>query len=273
METKGRRASDRINVEIPIEVAGIDCLGVQFFDRTHTLVISRHGGKLALERKLAPQQEVTIRCLATGLEADARVVGQIEESSRPYYYGIKFLDEEENIWDIEFPPLTDSEGALGRVVLECGGCKNREVIYLDDFELEVLEANGHLSRSCKRCRDVSLWRKSRAEMPGPEVATLTPPVPTQLQDKRREPRREMRVAACVRTARIGQDLVKTRSVSRGGLCFTSPWEYVKGEAIEVAVPYSPGGDNIFLPAKIVRLKFLASEGTRIYGVAFQQLKG
>jgi hypothetical protein len=72
---------------------------------------------------------------------------------------------------------------------------------------------------------------------------------------------------------LGQDLVKTRTVSHHGLCFTSPWEYAPGEAVEIAVPYSPSGGNIFLPAKIVRLELLASAGTRMYAVAFQHLNG
>ena len=273
MEKEGRRASERIELETSIEVSGTDLRGFQFLERTRTLVIGRHGGKIALERTLAPQQEVRIRCLATGLEADACVIGGVEKVSGTYYYGIEFPKDEDNIWGIEFPPLSDSEGAIGRVLLECIGCKSREVFYLDEFELEVLEANAHLSRSCKRCRDVSLWRKSAGEMPGAEVAAPAPPPPAELQNKRREPRREMRVMACVRTARLGEDLVTTRNVSRGGLCFTSPQEYAEGEAIEVAVPYSPGGGNIFLPAKIARVQLLAAEGTRIYGVAYQYLKG
>lgn len=275
METEGRRASERMELEIPIEVAGADCLGSQFLDRTRTAVIGRHGGKIGLERKLVAQQEITIRCLATGREAEACIVGLLGKSRGTYYYGIKFIGGENNIWGIEFPPLTESEGAIGRILLECIGCKNREVVCLNDFELEVLEVNRHISRSCKLCRDVSLWRKSSEDTRESETATpaSSPPVPAQLQDRRREPRREMRVTACIRTARFGEDLVKTRSVSRCGLCFTSPWEYVPGEAIEVAVPYSPGGGNIFLPARIVRLEFLASKGTRIYGIVFPNLKG
>lgn len=288
MEAAGKRTSDRIEIEIPIEVAGTDCLGVQFFDRARTLVIGRHGGKIALARKLVPQQEITVRCLATGLEADARVVGQIEKSGESYNYGIKFLDEKDHIWGIEFPPLTDSEGAMGRVMLECIGCKHGEVIHLDDFELEVLEANGYLSRSCTHCRDVSTWRRSRGEMPGPEVAASPappppsprpspphdpPPTSTQPQERRCEPRRILRVTACVRTARIGEDLVKTRNVSRRGLCFISPCVYVLGEEVEVAVPYSPEGGNIFLPAKIARLQYLASEGTWVYGIVYRHWDG
>jgi hypothetical protein len=156
-------------------------------------------------------------------------------------------------------------------LLECSGCQNREVVYLDHFELELLEVNGHLSRYCKRCRDASLWQKLQEA--APELEDVTPaPASAPLQDRRREPRREMRVTACVRTARVGQDLVQTRTTSRTGLSFTSPWEYVPGETIEIAVPYSPAGGNIFLAAKIVRLQLLPSEGTRIYGVNFQPRK-
>jgi hypothetical protein len=273
METNGKRESVRMELEVPIEVVGTDCLGIQFFDRTHAVVIGRHGGKIVLERKLGPHQEVSIRCLATGQEAEATVVGLIGKRMGAYHYGIKFVGGEDNIWGVEFPPSTDPEGAIGRVFLECLGCKNREVVCLDDFETEVLEVTGQLSRSCKRCRDVSLWRKLQ-EMPDSEIATSASahPAVTQRPDKRHEPRRQMRVAACVRTARCGEDLVQTRSVSRSGLCFTSPWEYLPGEAIEVAVPYSPGGGNIFLSAEVVRLQLLPSEGTRIYGVVFQHRK-
>ena len=48
MERKGQCESDRLTLEIPIEVVGTDSLGAQFFDRTYTLVIGRHGGKIAL---------------------------------------------------------------------------------------------------------------------------------------------------------------------------------------------------------------------------------
>jgi hypothetical protein len=270
MEIKGKRASERIEREVPIEVAGADCWGRQFFDRTHAVVIARSGGKIGLERKLVSQQEVTIRCMATRREAEALIVGVLGQTKGTYYYGVKFLGEANNIWGVEFPVLTEPEGVTAQVLLECLGCKNREAIGLTIFELEVLEVNGHISRTCKVCRDASLWRKSSEDATEPEKATpaSSPPVPAQRQERRREPRRGMRVVASIRTTRLGQDLVKTQTVSRRGLSFTSSSEYVLGEAIEVAVPYSEGGGNIFLPAKIVRLQSKSAEGTRIYGVAF-----
>ena len=274
METKGRRASERMELEIPIEVAGTDCLGSQFFDRTHTLVVGHHGGKIALEHKLVSQQEVTIRCLATGREAEALILGLLGESRGTYYYGIKFLGGKSNIWGIEFAPLTESERVIGRVLLECIGCKNREVICLDDFELEVLKVNGHISRSCKHCRDVSLWRKSLEDMPESETATPASSPPSLPSSKTggvslAAKCGSRRVCAQLASARIWSKFEMYRAV---GLCFTSPWEYVLGEVVEVAVPYSPGGGNIFMAAKIVRLQLLASEGKRIYGVAFQSPK-
>ena len=275
METKGERESDRRALEIPIEVMGTDSLGTQFFDRSNTLAIGRHGAKIALKRNLLPLQEVMIRCSATGREAEATILGLIGKSGGDYQYGIKFPGVEDNIWGIEFPPSTQSEGATGGSLLECTRCENREAISLDEFELEVLEVNGLLSRSCKRCRDVSAWRESREALPASEIATPAPSprIPAQRQNRRHEARREMGVTACVRTTRLGQDLVKTRTVSHHALCFTSPWEYAPGEAVEIAVPYSPSGGNIFLPAKIVRLELLASAGTRMYAVAFQHLNG
>jgi hypothetical protein len=274
MEMKGKRASDRKELEVPIEVSGADCWGRQFVDRTHAEVISRSGGKIGLERKLVSQQEVMVRCVATGREAEALIVGLLGQTKGTYYYGVKFIGEENNIWGVEFPLLAEPEGAVGEVWLECIGCKNREAIALTDFELEVLEANGNISRSCKVCRDVSLWRKSSEDAKEPAIATprssAPVPVAAQRQERRREPRRGMRVVACVRTTRHSQDLVKTQTVSRRGLSFTSPCEYVMDETIEVAVPYSEGGGNIFLPAKIVRLQ-VVPEKKWTYGVAF--LKG
>jgi hypothetical protein len=272
MDSERTRASDRIEIEVPIEVLGTDCMGVQFFDRTQALVIGRHGGKVLLERKLVPQQEITVRCLATGREAEARVVGQIANQGKVYHYGIKFLDERTNIWGVEFPPVATPVGAAGGALLECIGCKNRELVYLDEFEIEVLEANGQVSRACNRCRDVSLWQKAGTETLGPGVAASAPSANGEIHERRREPRRRMDVRACVRTARFGEDVVKVRNVSRRGLSFASPWVYVIGQEIEVAVPFSPSGGNLFFAAKIVRVELLASEATRAYGVAYERAK-
>ena len=272
MDTDAKRATAGMKIEIPIEVAGADCLGVHFLDRTRTLAIGRHGGKVVLDRKLVPQQDVTVRCLATGREADARIVGQVGKSGDHHHYGIKFLDKDANIWGIEFPTSAEPEGTVGRVLLQCTGCKDQEVMYLDEFELEVLEVDSHLSHFCKRCRDASLWRRSLAAAEEPAAIASAPPAPTPMQERRREPRRKMSITACVRTARFGDDVVKTRTVSRTGLSFVGSWNYVPGDVIEVAVPYSPAGGNLFMRAKVARIQYLEAESTKLYGIVYQGVK-
>jgi hypothetical protein len=271
MEIKVKRSGEAVEIKIPIEVSGADCMGAHFLAQTHTLAVSRQGGKICLEHMLVPQQDVAIRCLDTGLEAEARVVGQIGKNGGIHHYAVKFHEKKVRIWGVEFPPRTEPEGTVGRVLLQCAGCKNLEVICLDEFELEVLEVDGHISHSCKRCRDASLWRMSQSDLPA-AAATVSIPIPAEVQERRREPRRPMSVTACVRTTRFGDDLVKTRTVSRTGLSFASSWNYVPGDVVEVAVPYSPGGGNLFMTAKVARVQYLEAESTRVYGIAYQNAR-
>lgn len=273
MGTGIKRSSERIELKTAIEVVGTDFLGTQFFVRTHTLVVSRHGGKFFLKEKLLPQQEITVRNLANGMEADASVVGQICNGTSDCDYGFKFLREEDNIWAIDFPPMTESDKAAGRGLMECMACKSQEMIYLDELELEVLEANGNLSRWCKRCGDVSMWRHPLGPLPKAEVTRSVPVlVVPEFQEKRKEARRDMKVVACVRTGRYGQDTIKTRNSSRGGLGFNTLREYNIREAIEVAVPFSPGGGNIFMPASIIWVHPPDSSGKWICGAAYRVFK-
>jgi len=138
MASPSERRSDRVTVEMPIEVSGADAIGKTFCDNSRTLIVSRHGAKILLTRKLAPDQEIIIRSLETGIEGACRVVGHITEEADGYTYGVSLLDEEVNPWGIEFPPPSEAEKALGRVVLECARCHARELAYLEGYELDCL---------------------------------------------------------------------------------------------------------------------------------------
>ncbi len=265
------RRSDRVWVELPIQILGSDATGRDFFEAGQTTVVSRNGAKIRVDRKLAPEQELTIKCLDTGREAVVRVAGQIESGPQGYTYGVSFVDPEANLWGIEFPPPVDSEDVVGRIVMECLACHTREVAYLDDFELEVLEANQSLSRHCKRCSDASVWKKSFGEVAAePEPSRPAPPAEHRV--KRRELRRPLQVSACVRSREFGDDIVMTRDISRGGLCFESTKRYAEGWKIEVAVPYSTGGGNIFIAGRIAYAKESPSAEVVVYGVAYLEYK-
>lgn len=278
MESEGKRRSDRVILELPIVVSGTDCLGEAFLEQTRTLVLSRHGAKITLNRKLVPDQEVSIRCHETGRESDARVVGQIGGNEDEYYYGVELLDANADLWGIEFPPLDETETAVGRVLLECIRCRTRALTYLNEFEAEVLEVNRHLSRYCKKCTDMSLWRETQL-MPGeklPEeeekkaaaVAVAAPAVkPKRTRNDRKHVRLELKVAVCIRAPQYGEEIATTVNVSRGGFRFRSPRHYREGWLIEAALPYSRTAANIFAAARIV---YAAEEpdGFNVYGVQY-----
>jgi len=81
---------------------------------------------------------------------------------------VAFAHEDTNLWDIEFPPLAESEQAASRVVMACMACKVREVAYLNELETEVFQASGVLQRPCVRCRQSTVWRESSGSEPVPE---------------------------------------------------------------------------------------------------------
>jgi PilZ domain-containing protein len=265
--------SDRISMEMAIVVAGTDLMGTVFMVDGKTILVGRQGANITLARKLAPQQEIDLRCVETSKEADARVVGQIGQTGNDYSYSIEFLSPEANPWGIEFPPIAEGEEAVGRVVLECGACNTRELTYLNESQLEVLETNNSLARHCKRCGDYTVWKKSTVEVGTTEAAismSAPGPAPQRTENLRREHRREIRVTTCIRSNEYNDDIVRSRNASRGGLCFESTRMYAKGWKIEVAIPYTRGGANIFLPAHIVRVQPAPHGELSVFGVAYIQ---
>lgn len=206
---------------------------------------------------LAPEHELTTRCLATSKESDARLVGKIGGGPEGCFYGVEFLDPEVDLWDIEFPPLAESEMAVACLLLECVRCHTRELTYLDALEAEVFEANQCLSRHCKRCTAMSIWKSSLVTAAGEQIPLPVQPhpiseppaaPPTRTENERKEVRIHLEMTACIRHPQYGEEIVATENVSRGGFCFKSPKRYTEGLILEVAVPYSPSAGNIFMPA-------------------------
>jgi hypothetical protein len=275
METHAPRRSERVTLELPIVVTGTDCVGDVFLEQTRTIVLGQHGAKILLQRKLAPDQEINIRCHATGRESDARIVGQIKATPEGSYYGIELLDPDVDLWGIEFPPLEGSGTAVGRVLLECVRCHTRELVYLHEFEAEVLDANQYLSRYCKKCADTSLWKETHIqgneEIPEEVlrgVETAPSPPPKRTRNDRKHVRLDLKVNVCIRDPQYGEEVVVTENVSRGGFRFKSHRHYAEGWMIEAALPYSPGAANIFAAARIMYAQELPGSGESVYGVAY-----
>ena len=280
METQSTRRSDRICLELPLQLSGTDCLGEGYIEEARTLVLSRHGASIVLNRKLVPDQELTLRCLSTARTADARVVGQTGKGPQGYFYGIEFLDKSADLWNIDFPPETESREGVERVLLECVSCNAWAVSYLSEVEAEVFEANRCLSRHCKTCREMGLWidpvipseTNSDQSQPDSDPDTLLEEL-LRSQNERVDPRVNLRMTACIRTSQLGDDVVTTEDVSRGGFRFKSPKRYPIGATIEAALPYARKGGSIFVVAHIEWERPLPSEGVTLYGAWYAQVRG
>jgi len=267
-----KRRTDRINIVVNIEITGKDASGREFEEQGRTLSISRYGAAIVLNRELAPGQQVVVTRPEIEKEATARVLGQIGGQAKGYIYAVTFPDQKVNLWGIVFPPLLESDKAVVRLLLECIACQTREVVYLDELQTEVFEANRSLSRSCKQCAAWTIWKRTPHELLATQAAdAATGPVPAEApaaRNKRRDIRVALNKSACVRQPGFGEEIVQVENVSRGGLSFLSSKGYLEGSRIEIAVPYSPGTANIFVPARIVRSRELPEKGLRRYGVAY-----
>lgn len=260
------RQSERISLALPIQVTGSNLFGDVFLCEGWTEVVSNNGARIRLTQNLAPDQEITIRCVETGKEAVGQVVGRVGRKAKENVYGVMLLETQPHPWGINFPPRGDSAGAVGRIVLECLSCHTRDLAYLDGFELEALESNETLTRFCRRCTDSTMWKKSFE--PPPSSQADDEPATGNVQERRLEKRREVRTIACIRSREFGEELVKVRNVSRSGLCFEGQRAYEEEWAIEVAIPYSSGGGNIFLAARIARVQPMSPGMPSLYGVEY-----
>jgi hypothetical protein len=251
-------------------------MGTAFLDQALTIVVGRHGAKILCQRKLAPNQEISIHCLHTGLESDARVVGEVRVGPEGTYYGVELLDVDGNVWGIDFPPVEQAIEAVGRVLLECTHCHRRELAYLNDFEAEVLETSQSLWRDCKKCTDTTVWRetwlKADEELPREVEASpvALPPrrPPKRTQNERKHVRLDMKFKVCIRDPQGWQEVGETENVSRGGFRFKSRKHYARGWVIEAALPYTRGAANVFAAARIKYVGELPDTGEWVYGTEF-----
>ncbi|MFZ0960736.1 MAG: PilZ domain-containing protein [Terriglobia bacterium] len=277
--TQRARATDRVTINIQITIFGADMDGRAYSEEACTLEVSRNGALILADRNLTPQEEILIRRERTGKEAAAQIVGQVRKGPDGFVYGVKLLDPSVNLWDINFVPLTEAERAVGRTLLECSKCRLREVVYLEEFESEVYQANRCIYLTCKRCREATIWNeaahepKEREPMAPPHPPDPPPrPAPApRIKDERRHTRINCRLRACIRynKERYDEEILEVNDVSRGGVRFNTRRYLAPGTKIEIAVPYSPGMANIFVPAEIVRLKAIPDKNLYECGAAYR----
>ena len=88
------------------------------------------------------------------------------------------------------------------------------------------------------------------------------------ENRRKHARTRVNFKACVRRPGLPDDVVVCEDMSRGGLRFKSNRKYFEKMLIDVAVPYSPGDQAIFVPAQIAYVQELPEQNTYRCGVMY-----
>jgi hypothetical protein len=254
------RASHRVHYAIRLEISGADSRGRPFTEQARTEVITRDGGLMICGASLPSGIHVELR--HGDKVASARIVGAMGIRGEEIAYGIAFVNTSGlSFWGMEFPDAGPPAG-VGRTVLECGRCMTQKVFELSEVEMMVLESVRVVSHDCQRCADETLWQVP-ALLAEPELIISMDSASTSAaggKEKRtRNDRKHQRLAmkrtrACIKRLGHPEDVVEVIDVSRGGVSFASFVDYQPKAYVEIAVPYTEGGANVFTPARIARVK-------------------
>src|SRR5215469_5128819 len=153
------RRSGRIVCRIAILLFGHDEEGTTFTERTHTVMLSVHGAGIVSTHRFAPEQQLILRVEETNREAVVRVVGEIATEGELHTYGVAFLNEGLDFWRTEFPPALASDARLMTLPLECGSCGQRAEVTSGQFEYDISQIHGGLTRHCTECGVLTVWRR------------------------------------------------------------------------------------------------------------------
>jgi hypothetical protein len=90
-----------------------------------------------------------------------------------------------------------------------------------------------------------------------------------IDNRRKHARARVNYKACIRRSGFNDEVVTCEDMSKGGISFKSRKKYFERTAIEVAVPYSPGGNAIFVPAEIAWVVEITTEKLYRCGVTYR----
>jgi hypothetical protein len=271
MVSDGLRQSDRVRFRMPVEVSWVATTGVTARHTAETMLVSRNGGVLRLREKLTTGQEITMRRQEGDniKTARARVMGEIDQENDGILYAIHITEPRTDFWDIDFPAPHKAEEALARLLMECGFCQRREVVYLNELELKSFEVRKCVARVCKHCDSPSIWIEAQSEARAPQDGDAqTQAIEERVVPRRNRTRVKARVLACIRKRGFAEEVAVCEDLSKGGLSFRSRNKYEEGSRVEVAVPFTPGSSAIFVPIRIVFSQAIPTAGLYRHGASY-----
>ena len=303
------RRSGRIAKEIRILLLGMDTSGLVFSEETRTVTLSRHGAGIISKHKLPADGLLIMRFLGGSTETAIRLVGQLGEDARGFVYGVAFVDEDEDFWELEFPaPPTWNVQLDGP--MQCESCKRWEVVDQSEIEADVLALSESIWRYCIHCGLPTVWRRAervgsasgpaivtevenaqskstasqspRPRLAGTDLLVSEPPpepalppaasaVVAKAANRRKDVRTRVTFSACIRHEE-SEEIVECANLSKRGFAFRSRKQYPVGGEILVAVPFYPGTPPSFVTGSVRHVTALPNRNFQ-YGVMYLRLSG
>jgi hypothetical protein len=93
-----------VRVRIPVAVRLQKSVAKAVPEKTHTIVVSAHGGLVLMATKVEENQLVLIENLETNQELLCRVTGVGDSFMGKTQVGLEFILPAPDFWDLELPP-------------------------------------------------------------------------------------------------------------------------------------------------------------------------
>jgi PilZ domain-containing protein len=271
-----QRRTERVLIQIPIEVKGNDTDGRAFRETTRTVVINRDGARIALRSVPRPNAQVTITNLQSQKTCQFRVVSRVQKTiGLEPEWGVECLDPKTNFWGILFP---DKEAGpppaeMVDVLLECTVCRTRELAQLPLASYRKLVEKSLIGLKCSRCKDSTDWRLCFIEEEAGAMGAPAKEEKTRLRPAGIERRRAKRLTAKMplrlRKAEKVEEITRTENLSKTGVCFYSKLQIVTGEEIRLTVGYAAGSPENEIRARVVWGRAVGGNEQFLYGAELE----
>jgi hypothetical protein len=274
-----QRRTERVLIQIPIEVKGNDTEGRAFRETTRTVVINRDGARIALRSVPRPNAHVTITNLQSQKTCQFRVVSRVQKTiGLEPEWGVECLDAKTNFWGILFPEKQAGPppAEMVDVLLECTVCRTRELAQLPLASYRKLVEKSLIAINCSRCKESTDWRLCFIEEEAGAMGAPAKEEKTRLRPAGIERRRAKRLTAKLplrlRKAEKVEEITRTENLSKTGVCFYSKLQIVTGEEIRLTVGYAAGSPENEIRARVVWGRAVGGNEQFLYGAELEGSK-
>jgi len=99
-----KRRSQRVLMQVPVRLRGLDAQGSTFDEETETLAINAHGALVLLQARVTSGAKIHLRHTRTSEEQECNVVFLGPVRGNKAEIGLEFSAPRPQFWRVAFPP-------------------------------------------------------------------------------------------------------------------------------------------------------------------------